>query len=145
MPKIQMNETVPFSPQQMYDLVVDVDRYPEFLNWCSHACITKQDEGQFEAELTVSFKGVREKFRTLDKLVPGKRVEISLVSGPFRHLTSLWDFEPVGPGGKRCRINFSIDFKFRNPVLNMTLGPVFSIISKQMVSDYRKRAVKLYR
>ncbi|ABK42970.1 cyclase/dehydrase [Magnetococcus marinus MC-1] len=145
MPKIKIEEIVPFSPQQMYDLVVDVDRYPEFLNWCCHAHIVKQEGNQFEAELTIMFKGIREKFRTLDKVVPGERVEISLVSGPFKHLTSLWVFEPVEPQGARCRIHFSIDFKFRNPVLNMTLGPVFSMISKQMVSDYRKRAAKLYR
>ncbi|OSM06954.1 putative cyclase/dehydrase [Magnetofaba australis IT-1] len=127
----------------MYALVVDVDNYPQFLNWCVAARILEQRDDAFEAELTVAFKGVREKFRTLDKIIPNESVEISLLSGPFRHLNSHWKFTPM-MGGKHARIDFSIDFLFKNPVLNLTLGPVFSHISKQMVQDYRKRAQQVY-
>nr|CRH07178.1 Conserved protein of unknown function. putative cyclase/dehydrase [Candidatus Magnetococcus massalia] len=145
MPRIKINETVPFTAQQMYDLVVDVDRYPEFLKWCVATRKLSESENAFEAEMTVMFKGVREKFRTRDELVPGRQVDIKLLSGPFHHLDSQWIFTPVGTGGERTRIDFMIDFKFRNPVLNMTLGPVFTVISKQMVGEYRKRAQHVYR
>ncbi|MBF0610409.1 MAG: type II toxin-antitoxin system RatA family toxin [Magnetococcales bacterium] len=141
MPRIRLQETVPFTPQQMYDLVVDMERYPEFLPWCVNGRKFHEEESHFHAEMTVSFKGVREKFQTLDRLEPHKRIHITLLSGPFSNLESEWAFSPAANG---CRIDFFIDFQFKSTLLNLTLGPVFSQAAKQMVGSFRNRAVSLY-
>ncbi|MBF0126920.1 MAG: type II toxin-antitoxin system RatA family toxin [Magnetococcales bacterium] len=141
MPSIRISEMVPFSPQQMFDLVVDVERYPEFLVWCSKGRKTEVETSQFVAEMSVNFKGVREKFRTLDRLIPGEKVTITLVSGPFEHLESAWHFT-AKPNG--TQIDFYIDFKFRSRLMEMTLGPFFNQAAKQMVSAFRTRAMALY-
>ncbi|MBF0186456.1 MAG: type II toxin-antitoxin system RatA family toxin [Magnetococcales bacterium] len=134
-------ETVPFTPQQMYDLVVDMDSYPEFIPWCTAAGKYDETDTSFVAEMTVSFKAVRETFRTLDTVEPGKRITINLMSGPFKELKSEWRFSEVPRG---CKIDFSIEFSFKNRLMDMTLGPVFGQATKKMVKAFRDRAKALY-
>lgn len=143
MPKIRVSETLPFTCQEMYDVVVDVESYPQFLPWCSHSRVWDKKDDQFVAELTVSFKGVREKFQTLDEIVPNRKVTITLKSGPFRHLISTWEFRPLE--GSRTKVDFFIDFKFSNRMKEMLMGPVFTQISKQMIQAFKRRAMTLYR
>ena len=142
MPQIRVTEIVPFSQTQMYNLVVDVERYPDFLPWCVKSQIFERDERQFLAELTVVFKGIRESFKTLDILTPEEKVEVNLRSGPFRYLASTWTFTPVGD--HRTRVDFYIDFSFQSKMKEMILGPVFTQISKQMVAAFCKRAASLF-
>ena len=142
MPQIRVTEIVPFTQSQMYQLVVDVERYPDFLPWCVKGRIMERDEKQFLAELTVVFKGIRESFQTLDLLTPESKVEVNLRSGPFRYLASTWTFTPLSP--QRTRIEFFIDFAFQSRMKEMLLGPVFTQISKQMVSAFCKRAKTLF-
>ncbi len=142
MPRIRVSEVVPFTQEQIYNVVVDVERYPEFLPWCTQTRIQERRENQFTAELTVAFKGIREKFKTLDVLTPPEKVEINLRSGPFKYLVSTWKFTPVG---SRTRVDFFIDFSFQSRMKEMIMGPVFTQVSKQMVAAFRKRAVTLYR
>ncbi|MBF0421599.1 MAG: type II toxin-antitoxin system RatA family toxin [Magnetococcales bacterium] len=141
MPRIRVSETLPFSPRQIYDLVVAVDQYPQFLPWCVKSRIWDQQPNQFMAELTVSFKGIRESFQTLDIVVPEKKIEINLKSGPFQYLVSTWLFSGDTSATK---VDFFIDFKFNNRMKEMIMGPVFSQVSKQMISAFRKRALELY-
>lgn len=141
MPKRTANMIVPFSPSQMYDLVVDMDRYPEFLPWCSSARKYDCEKDCFKSEITFSFKGLRETFYTLDHVEPGHKITITHTSGPFRYLMSEWLFTPV-PGG--TKINFFIDFHFKNPILNITLGPLFAEASRRMVGAFEKRAKIVY-
>ena len=133
---------MPFSQSQLYNLVVDVERYPDFLHWCVNSRIRERTEAQFLAELTVAFKGIRESFQTVDVLTPERKVEVNLRSGPFRYLASTWTFTPVGE--QKTRVDFFIDFRFQSRMKEMILGPVFTQISKQMVSAFRKRAVALF-
>ncbi|MBF0455778.1 MAG: type II toxin-antitoxin system RatA family toxin [Magnetococcales bacterium] len=142
MPKIRVSEILPFSTDKIYDLVVDVESYPKFLPWCSRTRVWDQEETQFMAELTISFKGIREKFQTLDVVEKNKKVEINLKSGPFQYLVSTWHFHPLGED--RTKVEFYIDFRFSNRVKEMIMGPVFTQVSKQMISAFRKRAVALY-
>jgi coenzyme Q-binding protein COQ10 len=146
MPIIRLNDTVPFSAEQIYDLVVDVKRYPEFLPWCVQTKIYNQQESQFIAELVVNFKGFRESFRTLDRLYPKTRVQVQLHSGPFEKLENEWRFTPVHTTGgtQETRVDFFIDFSFKSRLLNMTLGPVFAHASKTMLDAFRKRAFIVY-
>ncbi|MBF0154353.1 MAG: type II toxin-antitoxin system RatA family toxin [Magnetococcales bacterium] len=141
MPRREASETVPFTPEQMYDLVVDMASYSQFLPWCVKARKFDETPQQFIAEMTIAFKGLRETFQTVDTVIPGREVTIRLKSGPFRALESQWRFTPLDEG---TRIDFYIDFQFRNPILEMTLGPVFSAASKQMVEAFRQRAHALY-
>lgn len=95
------------------------------------------------AELTVSFKGIREKFQTLDIIEQNKKVQINLKSGPFQYLVSTWQFNPIGED--RTQVEFFIDFRFSNKMKEMIMGPVFTQVSKQMINAFRKRAITLYR
>ena len=142
MPQIRVTETVPFSQSQMYHLVVDVERYPDFLPWCVKSRVMERNGNQFLAELTVAFKGIRESFLTVDILTPEQKVEVNLRSGPFRYLASTWTFTPLSP--EKTQIDFFIDFTFQSRMKEMLLGPVFTQISKQMVAAFSTRAKALF-
>ncbi|MEO5376707.1 MAG: type II toxin-antitoxin system RatA family toxin [Magnetococcus sp. DMHC-6] len=141
MPKIRVSETLPFTSKQIYDIVVDVDSYPKFLPWCVNARTYDREEHQFMAEMTVAFQGIREVFTTLDQVVPEKKVIINLRSGPFQYLASTWNFTPEN---NQTRVDFFIDFRFQSRLKEMIVGPVFSIISKQMLQAFCKRAQSIY-
>jgi len=141
MPQIKLTEVMPYTPRQICDLVLDVERYPEFLPWCVACRKMDTQEDQFTAELTVSFKGFRESFRTIDRYSIGKMVEVRLLSGPFHHLENFWSFTPVEGG---TRVDFSIDFRFKSRLLDMTIGHLFHAASERMVSAFRNRADELY-
>ncbi|MBF0462296.1 MAG: type II toxin-antitoxin system RatA family toxin [Magnetococcales bacterium] len=142
MPQIRVTETVPFSQSQMYHLVVDMEHYADFLPWCSRGRVLERNGNQLLAELTISFKGIRESFQTVDILTPEEKVEVNLRSGPFRYLVSTWTFTPLAP--QQTRVDFFIDFTFESRLKEMILGPVFSQISRQMVSAFCKRAFALF-
>lgn len=142
MPRQTASAIVPYTPQQMYDLVVDMKSYPKFIPWCAHGASHDHRPDQFIAEITFTFKGVRETFRTLDRVVPGRQVRISLLSGPFSNLESCWDFTPLAEG---CKIDFYIDFQFKNKLMDLALGPAFGLAAKKMVDAFHKRADDLYR
>ncbi|MBF0296018.1 MAG: type II toxin-antitoxin system RatA family toxin [Magnetococcales bacterium] len=142
MPRIRISETVPFTPNQMYTLVVDVEKYPDFLPWCSSTRVWDRTPTQFMAEMTVSFKGIRETFRTLDIVVPDKRIEVNLKDGPFKYLASLWTFTPV-PNG--AQVDFFIDFTFQSRMKEVIMGPVFSEASRRMLGAFKGRAAQIYR
>lgn len=141
MPRIRISETLPFSAKQIYDLVVNVEDYPQFLPWCVKTRVWDRQENQFMAELTVSFKGIREVFQTLDVVVPEKKVEVNLKSGPFQYLASTWNFSDQNG---QTKVEFFIDFRFQSRMKEMIMGPVFSQVSKQMIGAFRQRAVALY-
>lgn len=141
MPRRTARTTVPFTASQMYDLVVDMDRYPEFLPWCVRAHKYEIQEKSFKSEMTFAFKGIRETFHTLDKIEPGRKVTISHLSGPFSHLNSKWLFTALPRGST---VDFCIDFHFKSPLLNLTLGPVFAEASRRMVDAFERRARVVY-
>ncbi|MBF0447497.1 MAG: type II toxin-antitoxin system RatA family toxin [Magnetococcales bacterium] len=142
MPKIRVKEILPLTCEQIYSVVVDVESYPKFLPWCTKTR-TWDDQGtQFMAELTVSFKGIRETFQTLDVIEPNKKIEINLKSGPFQYLVSTWQFIPLEEN--RTQVEFFIDFRFSNRMKEMIMGPVFTQVSKQMIGAFKKRAFAIY-
>ncbi|MBF0124103.1 MAG: type II toxin-antitoxin system RatA family toxin [Magnetococcales bacterium] len=132
---------VPYSQQQMFDLVVNMDDYPLFLPWCVKARKFDVAATQFMAEMTVSFKGVREVFQTVDRVWPPERIQISLHKGPFEHLENEWRFVAVEAG---TRIDFIIDFRFKKRLLDLTLGPFFGAATQKMVEAFQKRAEAIY-
>ncbi|NAZ36894.1 type II toxin-antitoxin system RatA family toxin [Rubellimicrobium sp. CFH 75288] len=137
---------LPYSAQQMYDLVADVRSYPEFLPWTAGARIrSEEDRGDHRemlADLVVSFKLFRESFLSRVRLFPDdKRIETEYIEGPFKRMQSVWRFRDV-PGG--VEVSFFTDFEFRNKLLQRTAGLFFHQAMQTIVRAFEKRAAQLY-
>lgn len=148
MPRHSETRTVPYSADQMYALVADVARYPEFLPWTAAARIRSrrpQADGSevMEADLVISFKVFRERFGSRVVLRPAeRRIDTDYLDGPFRHLHSYWIFTPRPEGG--CEITFHVDFEFRNAILQKLIGVVFDEAMHRVVRAFEARAAALY-
>jgi coenzyme Q-binding protein COQ10 len=137
---------VRFAPHQLFDLVADVPRYPEFLPWCTAARIRRQEGPNVQlAELAIGFGPFHEKFVSRIVLTPdaegGPRIETIGVEGPFRQLASHWSFEPHPDG---TLIRFSLEFEFRSMLLQQTVRLLFAEAVKRMVGAFEARANQLY-
>ncbi len=147
MPSHSEKRNVPYSAQQMYDLVADVEKYPEFLPWNAAARIRSRspfDGGEvMEADLVISFKVFRERFASRVTLWPArKRIDTEYLDGPFRYLKSHWDFTDLPEGG--CAVDFHVDFEFRNAILQKIIGIVFNEAMMRIVRAFERRAEALY-
>ena len=148
MPTHRENRTMPYTARQIYDLVADVARYPEFLPWTAAARIRSRralpDGGEeMLADLVISFKVFRERFGSKVLLYPDKgRIETTYIDGPFRHMISHWQVQDRPEGG--CQVEFAVDFEFRNPVLQGLIGVVFDQAMRRVVHAFEDRARKLY-
>lgn len=133
----------PFTPTQLFDLVADIERYPEFLPWCIAARIKRRDGNQIWADLIIGFKMVRERFTsrvTLDRA--NHRIDVAYTEGPFRHLNNHWIFKPAPDGG--TIIDFYVDFEFRSLLLQKVIGALFGEAVRRMVGAFEARAKTLY-
>ena len=146
MPRHHETRNLPFTATQMYDLVADVPRYPEFLPWNSAARIrsrTPIDGGEvLEADLVISFKVFRERFGSRVTLLPAQGlIHTEYLDGPFKRLKSTWAFkdEPAG-----CQVTFDVDFEFRNAILARVIGLVFNEAMARIVRAFETRAKALY-
>jgi coenzyme Q-binding protein COQ10 len=147
MPNHHEIKVLPWTAQQMYDLVADVPSYPKFLPWNTAARIRSRqptpDGEVLDAELVISFKVFREKFGSRVTLIPARhRIETEYLDGPFRHLQSTWAFRDL-PGG-RCEVDFHVDFEFRNAILRAVIGVVFNEAMQRIVRAFERRAAELY-
>ncbi|MBK6867687.1 MAG: type II toxin-antitoxin system RatA family toxin [Burkholderiales bacterium] len=134
-----------YSAQEMFDLVVDVERYPEFLPWCDHGKVLQHLPEGMTAEVGIAFKGVKQVFTTCNEHVPGREVRLHLVSGPFSKLEGLWTFTPVGGDAQRaCRVELKMSYGFANKLLASLVGPVFDKIAGSLVDAFVKRAEQVY-
>lgn len=147
MPTHSETRLLPHTSRQMYDLVADVARYPEFLPWCAAARIrsTRAIEAGtcLEADLVISFKVFRERFGSRVSLYPeAGRIDTEYLDGPFRYMKSNWHFEDAPEGG--CNVSFFVDFEFRNAVLQGIIGIVFNEAMQRIVRAFEARAQELY-
>jgi coenzyme Q-binding protein COQ10 len=142
MPTHAEKRVVPFTPEQLFDLVVDIERYPEFLPWCLAARIRRREPKLIVAELMIGFKFVRERFASRVELDRPRRIDVSYAEGPFRYLNNHWVFEPVGEGA--CEIDFYVDFEFHSRVLQRVMEVLFSEAVRRMVRAFESRAAQLY-
>lgn len=143
MPTHAEKRVVPYSPQQIFDLVADVERYPEFLPWCV-ACRVRRRYGPnaFVADLAIGFKLVRERFTSRVHLQRPDRIDVTYHEGPFRYLTNHWRFSSNEQG--HCVIDFYIDFEFRSRTLQAVIGRLFNEAVQRMVTAFERRADDLY-
>jgi ribosome-associated toxin RatA of RatAB toxin-antitoxin module len=144
MTKIDRSALVPYGPAQMYALVDDVPRYPEFLPWCEAAEVHVDEGAIQEASLHIAKGPFRDSVRTRNTRIPGERIELALMEGPFRSLVGCWSFEPLGTGGEGSKVSLTLGFDFRNAMIAGTLSPVFASIADGMVDAFVSRAKALY-
>ncbi|UWR41394.1 type II toxin-antitoxin system RatA family toxin [Phaeobacter inhibens] len=147
MPTHSETRPMPYTAQQMYDLVADVGDYPKFLPWCSAARIrsrTPLGEAEvMEADLVISFKVFRERFGSRVTLFPNdKKIDTEYLDGPFRYMKSNWAFTDRADGG--CDVSFFVDFEFKNAVLQGIIGVVFNEAMQRIVRAFERRAAELY-
>ncbi len=143
MPTHAERRAVPYTPEQIFDLVVDVERYPEFLPWCVAARIRKRESATtFVADLIIGYKMFRERFTSHVSISRPGRVDVKYYEGPFRYLNNHWILEPYDNGG--CIIDFYVDFEFRSRFLQKVIKKLFNEAVQRMVSAFEKRANALY-
>jgi len=141
MPKHHETRHLPYTPEQMFDLVADVKRYPEFLPWVSAMRVRKDSETETLADMIVGFKGLRETFTSRVEKSRPERISVEYVDGPLKYLRNDWRFRPE-PGG--CAVDFSVDFAFKNRVFEMLAGQVFGTALRRMIGAFETRAAALY-
>jgi coenzyme Q-binding protein COQ10 len=141
MPTHAEQRVVPYTPEQMFALVADIERYPEFLPWCVAARIRERRADFISADLVIGFKMFRERFTSNVKLDQPRRIDVTYTEGPFRYLNNHWSFERVPSG---CRIDFFVDFEFKSRVLQKVIELLFGEAVRRMVAAFDGRAHQLY-
>ena len=139
---VNKNAIMPYTAEAMYQLVADVETYPEFLPWCRSAAIQRADGDEIQARLEIARGPVKKSFTTRNRHRPGEAIHMSLVRGPFKHLEGEWRFTPLGNSGSKVELRLEFDFSSR--LLKATVGPVFNHIAETMVDAFCKRAHSLY-
>lgn len=134
-----------FSPQEMYGLVTDVEKYAQFLPWCDHARILENHADGMTTEIGLSFGGVHQSFSTRNTHVLHRRVDLLLLNGPFSRLDGHWGFHPVGDGSQRaCKVELTLSYGFDSPTLDKLVGPVFDKVAASLMDAFVARAQQVY-
>jgi ribosome-associated toxin RatA of RatAB toxin-antitoxin module len=134
-----------YTAREMYELVVNVRAYSEFMPWCERAEVLEESDHGMTARLHLSYRGVRQSFTTRNTHVPGQSVSMQLVDGPFSKLDGHWEFVPVGgSSASACRIEFQMNYTFANMALELLVSPVFDRIANTFVDAFVERAGRVY-
>lgn len=145
MKKVNKTVLIWYSAEEMFALVIDVPRYPDFLPWCDRAAVLEGDEQGMKAEIGIAFGGIHQTFITRNDHVPGREVKLKLLEGPFSDLDGQWNFTPVGDGAQRaCKVELELHYGFKNAALSALVGPVFDKIAGSLVDAFVKRAEQVY-
>ena len=152
MPTHKEIRVVPHSPRQLYELVADIEKYPEFLPWCIAARNRSReavaDGERITADMVIGFKMFRERVTSKVTLHPpnddetGGRIDVEYVQGPLKYLQNHWEFIPTADGG--CEIDFFVDFEFRSRILQKIIGALFHEAVSRMVAAFERRATALF-
>jgi coenzyme Q-binding protein COQ10 len=141
MPTHAERRVIPYSAEQLFDMVADVGRYPQFLPWCTAARVISQTETELVAILTIGFGPFRESFTSRVALDRPRTVKVRYENGPFRYLNNVWTFTPDPRG---CLVDFFVEFEFRSRLLQSAIGVVFNEAVRLMVGAFLKRARDIY-
>ena len=142
MPTHAEQRRLPYTQKQLFDLVAECERYPEFLPWCTAARIRKREHNVFYVDLVVRFKVFTERFGSKVTLHRHHQIDVEYINGPFRYLNNHWRFIEAEDGG--CDIDFYVDFEFRSVVLQKLIGLLFNEAVSRMVGAFEARARDLY-
>lgn len=142
MTTIHRHALTPFSAQQMFALVDDIEAYPDFLPWCRSSAIISRTEDVVEATLELAKGSVHKTFTTQNRLMPGKMIEMKLIEGPFHHLEGFWQFQTLREDA--CKFSLDLDFEFSSKMVGMVMGPVFNQVANTLVDSFCQRANAIY-
>ncbi len=142
MPRHSETRALPYTPEQMFDLVADVGRYAEFLPWVTATRVRSNSDTAMVADVIVGFKGLRETFTSKVEKQRPARIRVDYIDGPLKHLNNDWKFQADGKGGSL--VEFCVDFAFKNRVFEMLAGQVFDRALRKMINAFEERAARLY-
>ncbi|MBO6520802.1 MAG: type II toxin-antitoxin system RatA family toxin [Rhodospirillales bacterium] len=142
MPTHAEKRVLPYTKDQLFDLVIDVERYPEFLPWCLGCRVRKREEGLVVADMIIGFKVFRESFTSRVSHQRPDRIDVTYTDGPFKYLNNHWIFNDLGNGS--TEIDFYVDFEFRSRILQAAIGAVFNEAVKKMIAAFEGRANQLH-
>ncbi len=149
MPAHSEIQLMPYTTRQLFDMVIDIERYPDFLPWCRAARIIQRDEGGFLGELVISFSALTESYTSRITPTPPiadgepAGIDVVMVKGPFEYLTNRWRFTRL-ESGQGTKVDFFLDFKFRSRLLEKLMGGLFAKANARMVGAFKARADALY-
>lgn len=142
MPRHRERKSLPYTPTQLFDLVSDIESYPQFLPWCVGARVVESSEQEVVADLVIGFKMFRERFRSKVTLKRPGNIHVDYIRGPLKYLHNDWKFSDNDQGG--TTIDFSVDFEFKNRIFEKVVGSLFSEAVRRMVGAFEKRAHEIY-
>jgi coenzyme Q-binding protein COQ10 len=142
MPRHSEKRVLPYSPEQMFDLVADVGRYQEFLPWVAATRIRSDSEDEMVADLVVGFRALKETFTSRARKIRPREIEIDYIEGPLKYLHNSWTFAPAPGGG--TEVDFRVDFAFRNRLFEALAGQMFDRALRRMIGAFEERARALY-
>ncbi|QIM49626.1 type II toxin-antitoxin system RatA family toxin [Pusillimonas sp. DMV24BSW_D] len=139
---VQRSVLVPYTCAQMFDLVADVEKYPQFMPWCGGASVQSRDEHGMQASITISFAGIRQSFTTRNEHDYPRQITFNLVDGPFSELTGKWEF--IELSADACKVVYTMQYAFANRGLERVVGPVFNRIASSFIDSFTQRAQACY-
>lgn len=142
MARVKKSALVAFSTDQMFDLVIDVERYQEFLPWCRASTLLSRTENEICAEIEVAKAGISQTFSTCNQFDRPNSMQLKLREGPFKELTGLWEFTALTEDA--CKISLEMNFEFSGRLINAAFGAVFRQIADTMVHSFCQRAKEIY-
>jgi ribosome-associated toxin RatA of RatAB toxin-antitoxin module len=142
MPRVERSVLVHYSAEQMFELVADVEAYPQFLPWCSGSRIAPDRGGGLDATVEIDYRGIRSRFTTRNQMRYPEQIRMSLVDGPFRALEGTWQFHALRPGA--CKVQLGLDYDFAIGLLGRAVAPVFDLIANSMIDSFAQRAEAIY-
>ena len=142
MTEIHKKTVVPYSADEMYALVNNIEAYPDFLSWCTTAQILHTSDHKLTATIGLKAGKIKQTFTTENTMRPGRSIKMQLVKGPFKYLHGHWQFEPEG--AQSSTISLDMDFEFKNKLLKLALSNTFNKIMESLVTSYIKHAQEVY-
>jgi len=142
MHRISKSAIVPYTPQQMFELVNNINDYSQFLNWCDSSSILNQSDSQITASVEINKGGIKQSFSTLNTLTPYNSIKMELIQGPFDELSGEWRFEALGDNASKVYLN--LQFEFKSMLIDMTLSPIFKNIANSQLDAFVSRAKVVY-
>ena len=142
MREVRRTAVVPYSAEEMFDLVNDVAAYPDFLTWCHQARVHRATDDEVEASLGLSHGSLKGEFTTINRLTPCEEIRIDLVGGPFRHLDGRWTFEAFDDSA--CEVGVNMRFEFASPITGLLFNSIFEQIVGSLVDAFAERARTVY-
>lgn len=142
MPTINKSALVSHDASDMFNIVDDIESYPDFLPWCGGATVDSRNHDEVRASIDIAHRGINKRFTTCNRLQKNKMIEVSLIDGPFKHLHGYWQFKKLGENA--CKVSLDLEYVFANKLIDLAIGPVFGQIANSLVDAFCQRADDLY-